>query len=147
MCRVQASKRPESKRPSVQSPSVQSPGVQSPSVQTSGVQASKRPCVQSLSVQVSKRLQSKRPGVQSPNVQSSSAQSPGVQTMRPESRFSGMPCSTAFFFNYFKHSMKRKNSSKMNTAMASGAVERRAQENIGCTQHSTTVLSVTYFLY
>ena len=43
--------------------------------------------------------------------------------------------------------MKRKNSSKMNTTMASGTVEKSTQENIGCSQHSTTVLSVTYFLY
>ena len=43
--------------------------------------------------------------------------------------------------------MKQKNSSKMNTTMASGTVEKSTQENIGCSQHSTTVLSVTYFLY
>ena len=43
--------------------------------------------------------------------------------------------------------MKRKNSSKKNTAMASGTAERGAQENIGCSQDLTAVLSVTYFLY
>ena len=31
--------------------------------------------------------------------------------------------------------MNQKNLSKINTAIASGAVERSAQENIGCIQH------------
>ena len=49
------------------------------------------------------------------------------------------------FLNYFKNSMKRTKSSQINTAMASGAIKRSAQENVGCTQDS--MLSVTYFLY
>ena len=102
MCKVQASRPPESNRDSVQSPNFHSSRfpasrVQTPTLPESKRSESKRPSfhacrvhacrVQAPMLGESKRPESKRPGVQSLR----------VQNMRPEFSFSGMP-----FENNFK---------------------------------------------